>query len=342
MANITLRSSLSRPLTTAEMDGNLSALNTELMAATANVASLLTQIALKANTSTVNTALAGKANTGHTHSILDVLGLQAALDAKLSAASIGQPNGLAALDAGGKIPAAQLPPLGVVDFLGVVANEAAMLALTGQAGDWCIRQDRGTTWLVRAEPTSVLSNWQELAYPSAPVTSVAGKVGAVSLNRGDVGLANVDNTSDANKPISTATQLALNGKAALAHTHIISDVTGLQTALDSKAATGHTHTIAAVTGLQSELDSKAPTVHQHSIAAVTGLQAALDSKQALLSFLDDGAAVGGPITNINFVGFSVTRTGDTLTVQLAQTSRGILTRLGDRLLTRSGDTLIWR
>lgn len=35
---------------------------------------------------------------------------------------------------------------------------------------------------------------------------------ALSLVKGDVGLGNVDNTSDANKPVSTATQTALNGK----------------------------------------------------------------------------------------------------------------------------------
>jgi hypothetical protein len=34
----------------------------------------------------------------------------------------------------------------------------------------------------------------------------------LSLTKNDVGLANVDNTSDANKPISTATQTALDGK----------------------------------------------------------------------------------------------------------------------------------
>lgn len=44
------------------------------------------------------------------------------------------------------------------------------------------------------------------------VTSVAGKTGAVSLVKADVGLSNVDNTSDLNKPISTATQTALNTK----------------------------------------------------------------------------------------------------------------------------------
>jgi hypothetical protein len=66
------------------------------------------------------------------------------------------------------------------------------------------------------------------------VVSVAGKVGAVTLDKADVGLSNVDNTSDLNKPISTATQTALDGKANTAHTHVISDVTGLQSALDAK------------------------------------------------------------------------------------------------------------
>ena len=49
---------------------------------------------------------------------------------------------------------------------------------------------------------------------SAPVTSVNNKTGAVTLAKGDVGLGNVDNTSDVNKPISNATQTALNGKQA--------------------------------------------------------------------------------------------------------------------------------
>lgn len=47
-----------------------------------------------------------------------------------------------------------------------------------------------------------------------PVTSVAGKTGVVTLAKADVGLGNVDNTSDANKPVSTATQTALNAKEA--------------------------------------------------------------------------------------------------------------------------------
>lgn len=45
------------------------------------------------------------------------------------------------------------------------------------------------------------------------VSSVNGRTGAVTLTKSDVGLNNVDNTSDANKPVSTATQTALNLKA---------------------------------------------------------------------------------------------------------------------------------
>lgn len=70
--------------------------------------------------------------------------------------------------------------------------------------------------------------------PPYPVTSVAGKTGAVTLAKGDVGLGNVDNTSDANKPISNATQAALNGKQAkiTANGILKGDGTGAVTAAD--------------------------------------------------------------------------------------------------------------
>lgn len=51
---------------------------------------------------------------------------------------------------------------------------------------------------------------------SVPVTSVNTKTGAVVLSKNDVGLSSVDDTSDANKPVSSAQQTALNLKAPLA------------------------------------------------------------------------------------------------------------------------------
>ena len=46
----------------------------------------------------------------------------------------------------------------------------------------------------------------------AGVSTVNGRSGDVTLDKTDVALSNVDNTSDANKPVSTATQTALNLK----------------------------------------------------------------------------------------------------------------------------------
>ena len=73
-----------------------------------------------------------------------------------------------------------------------------------------------------SEPAGTDIIWNETASkwdidtPSG-VTSFNGRMGAVTpqsgdYSKGDVGLGNVDNTSDLNKPISTATQTALDGK----------------------------------------------------------------------------------------------------------------------------------
>ena len=58
--------------------------------------------------------------------------------------------------------------------------------------------------------------------------------GNLVLGKADVGLSNVDNTSDIAKPVSTATQAALNGKADTTHTHSIAtgSVSGFMSAED--------------------------------------------------------------------------------------------------------------
>ncbi len=61
-----------------------------------------------------------------------------------------------------------------------------------------------------------VTTWTALAYSGggggvgeSPVSSVAGKIGAVTLVKADVGLANADNTSDANKPVSAPQAAAI-------------------------------------------------------------------------------------------------------------------------------------
>jgi len=63
--------------------------------------------------------------------------------------------------------------------------------------------------------------------------------------KSDVGLGNADNTSDLLKPISNATQTALNEKANTIHSHVISGVTGLQNELNAKLSNDETTYTAA-------------------------------------------------------------------------------------------------
>ena len=68
---------------------------------------------------------------------------------------------------GGKLSAAQLPDLAISDFLGTVANQTAMLALTGQKGDWCARSDTSTVWVISGNTPTNVSSWTQMVYPSA-------------------------------------------------------------------------------------------------------------------------------------------------------------------------------
>ena len=73
---------------------------------------------------------------------------------------------------------------------------------------------------------------------SAVPISLIGSV----IDKTALGLNHVNNTSDLNKPLSTATIAALLQKADISHTHVISNIMGLQAALDLKANVAHQHT----------------------------------------------------------------------------------------------------
>jgi len=88
---------------------------------------------------------------------------------------------------GGVIPTSQIPAIAITEFLGSVASQAAMLALTGQKGDWAVRTDTSTTWIITGNTPSNISSWTEIDYPAAPVTTVNGQAGTVVLAAGDVG-----------------------------------------------------------------------------------------------------------------------------------------------------------
>jgi len=131
-----------------------------------------------------------------------------------AALDVGTGSGeIPVLGSDGKLSVAILPAVAITETF-VVTSNAEMLALTAQIGDVAVMNDPDNygSFILMAEPASTLSNWQKLLTPTSPVTSVAGRIGDIILTKADVGLDDVDNTSDLNKPISTATQTALDDK----------------------------------------------------------------------------------------------------------------------------------
>lgn len=89
------------------------------------------------------------------------------------------------LDSNGKLDTAVLPALAISETY-TAATQAAMLALTAQQGDICIRTDQSKTYILSASPASTLANWKELASPADAVSSVNNKTGAVTLTTSDI------------------------------------------------------------------------------------------------------------------------------------------------------------
>jgi hypothetical protein len=137
-------------------------------------------------------------------------------------------------------------------------------------------------------------------------SNTTAKAGDYAPTKSDVGLGNVDNTSDANKPISTATQTALSGKAATSHTHTASQIsdstaTGRSVLVAADAAAARTAIGAGTSNLAigaSSTTAKAgdyqPTAANISDSTAIGRSVLTTASQsAALSAL--GAAASGTI-----------------------------------------------
>ena len=147
----------------------------------------------------------------------------------------GQPNGIATLDANGKVVLTQIPDsvLGQLEYMGTW--DLTTFPTATQKGQYWIASVSGNGYVVGDWAVWNGTTFDKVDNTDA-VATVAGRTGNVVLTKSDVGLANVDNTADNAKPVSVAQQTALNLKANIASPAL----TGVPTAPTASVGTNTT------------------------------------------------------------------------------------------------------
>lgn len=199
-----------------------------------------------------------------------------------------------------------------------IESTVEIVKVTARATDvfTIIRAQEGTSANVYAE-----NDFIQLRMTAASATSTEAHVNSTanphSVTKTQVGLSNVDNTSDVNKPISTAQQTALDLKAPLASptfTGVVSGVTEADSTDSTRLAT--TAFVKSSTGLKS-LTSLAvfdlDTATVGKFIAVNGLESDATANHWPSSGLPSGSAVWWNVltygttsraTQIAFFGFN--------------------------------------
>jgi hypothetical protein len=103
-------------------------------------------------------------------------------DSAVQQSTLGQPFGVAALDANAKLLTSQLPPLAISDVT-EVASEAAQLALVAEVGDFAVRTDQAGQMYIRNNGTAGdMTDWTAVNVVQ-PISSDAPSDGAQYLRR---------------------------------------------------------------------------------------------------------------------------------------------------------------
>ena len=145
----------------------------------------------------------------------------------------------------------------------------------------------GSRWVTVAgkefictDATATAAVWQELtgtATGSLKAASNLGDLADKAAARGNLGLGSVDNTADTAKPVSTATQSALDLKAPLASPTFTGTVTGVTKGMVGLGNADNTADASkpVSSATQTALDLKAPLANPAFTGTVTGITKAM-------------------------------------------------------------------
>ena len=204
------------------------------------------------------------------------------------------------------------PDLSVLEEVLVFANLAAF-PTTGETGKVYIAEDTGymyrwggaSGYIQLTDQTAIwgqisgtladqtdLNNALEAKATASDLTShVNSTSNPHSVTKAQVGLGNVDNTSDANKPISTATQDALNLKADDSDlTSHVNDTTNPHSVTKAQVGLGNVDNVSA-----ANLRDRTTHTGSQAISTITNLQTTLDAK------IGDAPVNNKPYVRVNAV-----------------------------------------
>ena len=201
-------------------------------------------------------------------------------------------NGVASLDSNGFVPTSQLPPLAKVT-VSAVANTAARLALTAEAGDIAIEADSGQSYVLSASPASTDANWKALVGSEAVVDlandalvastglskTYDDSAGTITFSASSaISTAAADATAKANSAIDTAASDATTKANAAQAAAIANTTTQINNLIDSapgtlntlgEIATALAADESAATALTTLVNTKAPLASPTFTGVVT-------------------------------------------------------------------------
>ena len=208
----------------------------------------------------------------------------------VATSALGANSGVATLDSNGKLTAGQIPDslTGALVYQGTwnanTGSPAIPAAAAGNKGYYykvsvagSTAVDGFTAWTVGDLLISNGTTWDPVQGGSSDVVSVAGKVGAVTLNSSDVGLGNVSNVAQ----LPNTQALAITGDVTASSTALNTGT--IATTLAASGVTAGTYNNSATTVTPFTVDAKGRVTGTGTAVTIAPTWANIASKPTTLS-----------------------------------------------------------